>query len=132
MQNHGDFLSTGEEHLSLLKRVDHEWCAAMVDTGKYLTPDPFVDIAMMVPYAVNWQIKETLFGKADSPRTDFKKLVAIIRQGGYRGYLPIETLSMGRKDYDPAVEAAKVLAELREAIAATASAQPETPAEKKQ
>lgn len=117
VQNHGDFLSTGAEHLSLLKRVDHEWCMAMVDTGKYLTADPYADIAMMVPYAVNWQIKETPFGKADAVRTDFRKLVGIIRQGGYRGYLPIETLSMGRKDYDPAAEAAKVLAELRQAIA---------------
>eukprot|EP01034_Spumella_vulgaris_P008655 gene8655-11016_t len=32
VQNHGDFINTGPEHLSLLKRVDHEWCAAMVDT----------------------------------------------------------------------------------------------------
>ena len=40
----------------------------------------------------------------------------IVREGGYRGYLPIETLSMRRKDYDPFVEVAKVLAELREAI----------------
>ena len=122
VQNHGDFLSTGEEHLRLLRRVDHEWCGALVDTGSYRTPDPYADIAMMVPYAVNWQIKETLFGKADAPRTDFKKLVAIIRKGGYRGYLPIETLAMGRRDYDPFVEVAKVLAEMRAAIAATAPA----------
>ena len=122
VQNHGDFLSTGEEHLRLLQRVDHEWCGAMVDTGSYRTPDPYADIAMMAPYAVNWQIKETLFGKADAPRTDFKKLVAIIRQGGYRGYLPIETLAMGRRNYDPFVEVAKVLAEMRAALAATAPA----------
>ena len=122
VQNHGDFLNTGEEHLSLLKRVDHEWCGALVDTGKYHTPDPYADIAMMVPYAVNWQIKETPFGEADAPRTDFKKLVTIIRQGGYRGYLPIETLAMGRRNYDPFVEVAKVLAEMRAAIATTAPA----------
>ena len=122
VQNHGDFLSTGEEHLSLLQRVGHEGCGAMVDTGSYRTPDPYADIATMVPHAVNWQIKETLFGKADAPRTDFKKLVAIIRRGGYRGYLPIETLAMGRKNYDPFVEVARVLAELRAAIAAAAPA----------
>jgi sugar phosphate isomerase/epimerase len=122
VQNHGDFLCTGEEHRRLLQQVDHEWCGAMVDTGKYLTTDPYADIAMMVPYAVNWQIKETPFGAADAPRTDFKKLATIIRQGGYRGYLPIETLAMGRKDYDPFVEVARVLAEMRAAIAATAPA----------
>ena len=122
VQNHGDFLSTGEEHLSLLQRVGHEWCGAMVDTGNYRTPDPYAYIARMVPHAVNWQIKETPFGGADAPRTDFKKLVAIIRQGGYRGYLPIETLAMGRKNYDPYVEVVRVLAEMRAAIAAAAPA----------
>jgi hypothetical protein len=72
----------------------------------------------MAPYAVNWQIKETLHSRTDSPRTDFKKLIGIIRQSGYRGYLPIETLPMRRKDYDPFVEVVKVLGEMREAIGA--------------
>ena len=121
VQNHGDFISTGAEHLSLLKRVGHDWCAALVDTGKYLSDDPYEDIAQLVPYAVNWQIKETVRSRTDSPRTDFKKLVKIIRDGGYRGFVPIETLSMGRKDYDPFVEAAKTIALLREAIASAAS-----------
>ena len=119
VQNHGDFITSGTEHLALLQRVGHDWCRALVDTGKYMTDDPYADIALMVPHAVNWQIKETLRSRTDSPRTDFRKLVKIIRGGGYRGYLPIETLAMRRKDYDPFVEVAKVLAELREAITDT-------------
>lgn len=119
VQNHGDFINTGAEHLSLLRRVDHEWCAALVDTGKYLTPEPYADIALMAPYAVNWQIKETMQSTTKSPRVDLKKLVSIIRQSGYRGYVPIETLSMGRKDYDPYAEVTKMLTDLRSALAAT-------------
>ena len=118
VQNHSDFLNSGPEHISLLKRVDHEWCGAFVDTGKYLTDDPYADIAMMVPYAVNWQIKETLGSSTKSPATDFKKLAKIIHDGGYRGFVPIETLAMGRKDYDPFVEVEKVLVGMREGIAA--------------
>jgi sugar phosphate isomerase/epimerase len=120
VQNHGDFITSGAEHLALLQRVGHDYCRALVDTGKYMTDDPYADIALMVPHAVNWQIKETLRSRTDSPRTDFHKLVKIIREGGYRGYLPIETLAMRRKDYDPFVEVAKVLAELRDAITDTA------------
>lgn len=119
VQNHGDFIATGAEHLSLLKRVDHEWCAALVDTGKYLSADPYADIAIMAPYAVNWQIKETMQSTVKSPRVEMKKLVTIIRRSGYRGYVPIETLSMGRKDYDPRAEVGKMLVELRAALAAT-------------
>lgn len=117
VQNHGDFLNTGPEHLSLLQRVDHPWCGPLVDTGKYLTDDPYADIAMMVPHAVNWQIKETLGSSLKSPPTDFRRLAKIIHEGGYRGFLPIETLAMGRKDYDPATEVVKVLTAMRGAIA---------------
>jgi sugar phosphate isomerase/epimerase len=125
VQNHGDFINSGEEHLSLLEHVDHEWCAALVDTGKYMTADPYADIAMMAPYAVNWQIKETVGSSTDSARTDMKKLLTIIRKSGYRGFVPIETLSMRRKDYDPRIEVARMLVELREAIEATTTVTPE-------
>jgi sugar phosphate isomerase/epimerase len=117
VQNHGDFISSGPEHLSLLKRVDHPWCGALVDTGMYFTDDPYAEIAMMVPYAVNWQIKENLRSRVDSPRVDMKKLVKVIRAGGYRGYLPIETLAMGRRGYDPHAAVTGLLAELRAALA---------------
>jgi sugar phosphate isomerase/epimerase len=117
VQNHGDFINTGAEHLSLLRRVDHEWCAALVDTGKYLTSDSYADIALMAPYAVNWQIKETMQSTLKSPRVDLPRLVKIIRASGYRGYIPIETLAMGRKDYDPYAEVAKLHADLRVALA---------------
>jgi len=120
VQNHGDFINSGPEHLSLLKRVNHEWCAALVDTGKYLTADPYADIALMAPHAVNWQIKETMQSTTTSPAIDMKKLVTIIRQSGYRGYLPIETLKMGRADYDSYTAVKQTLKELREALAATA------------
>lgn len=122
VQNHGDFISTGAEHLSLLKRVDHEWCAALVDTGKYLSADPYADIALVAPHAVNWQIKETTQSTVAAPRIDLKRLLAIIRQSGYHGYLPIETLRMGRADYDSFVEIPRMLIELQLAIVSTASA----------
>lgn len=116
VQNHGDFISSGPQHLSLLNRVDHPWCGPLVDTGMYLTEDPYADIALMAPHAVNWQIKETLGSTMASPAADFGKLAKLIHASGYRGYLPIETLSMKRKDYDPAAEVAKVLRVLREEI----------------
>jgi hypothetical protein len=51
-----------------------------------------------------------------------KKLLKLIRDSGYRGYLPIETLSAKDKPegYDPYTVVPKFLKELREAIAQTA------------
>ncbi len=119
VQNHGDFLSTGAQHLSLLQRVGHDWCGALVDTGKYLTEDPYADIALMAPHAFNWQIKETMASSQQSPAVDFAKLVSVIRASVYRGYVPIETLAMGRKDYDPYREVTAMATGLRSAIAAS-------------
>ncbi len=117
VQNHGDFLTTGAEHVSLLKRVNHPNCRAIVDTGKYLTEDPYVDMALSAPFAVNWQVKETPFGKPNKPLTDMRKIVKIARDAGYNGYLPIESLPMGRKDYDTPGELRRMLKELKTAIA---------------
>ena len=66
-----------------------------------MTHDPYVDIAKVMPYAVNFQVKESPFGKESKVRTDLKRLVKIVRDGGYRGYLPIETLSIPNRPYDP-------------------------------
>ncbi len=116
VQNHADFISTGPQHVSLIERVNHPWCRAMVDTGSYLTDDPYADIALAAPYAVNWQVKETTRSRLDSPRLDMNRFVSIVRRAGYRGYLPIETLRMGRTDYDSFVEIPRMLERLRAAI----------------
>jgi sugar phosphate isomerase/epimerase len=122
VQNHGDFISTGAQHVHLLDRVAHPWCAALVDTGKYMTADPYSDIALAAPRAVNWQLKENSQSTLESPRVDMKRVLQIVRRSGYHGYLPIETLRMGRKDYDSYIAIAAMLHELRAAIDAAAEA----------
>lgn len=121
VQNHGDFLKTSDDHLSLIKRIDSDWCGPIVDTGYYKSADPYQDIAAVAPFAVNWQIKESPVGAGSEVRTDLKKLLTVIRLSGYRGYLPIETLSASGQEYDPFDVVPKFLAELRDAIEATAS-----------
>jgi hypothetical protein len=70
---------------------------------------------------VNWQVKETTRSSLQSPRIDMKRLLTVVRRAGYHGYLPIETLRMGRTEYDTYTEIGKLLAELRDAIDATAA-----------
>ena len=120
VQNHGDFLQTADELIALIKAVDSDWCGAIIDTGYFKTPDPYVDMAKAAPYAVNWQIKESPFGVESDQRTDLVKLVRIIRDSGYRGYIPIETLSPKDKPTDPFATVPAFLNQLRQAIAQTA------------
>src|SRR5262249_15378297 len=107
---------TADQVLRLLKLVDSEWFGVVVDTGYFLTADPYKEIVAVTPYAVNWQIKEYIGTKADRVKTDVKKVVGIARQGGYRGYLPIETLSLPGEEYDPRARVRQLLGEVREAV----------------
>jgi sugar phosphate isomerase/epimerase len=124
VQNHGDFLKTADNLITLLKRIDSPWCGAIVDTGYFKAADPYAEMAKAAPYAVNWQIKQSPLGveSEEASPTDLKKLLRVIRESGYRGYLPIETLSPrgGGSGYDPYKVVPKFLADLRQAIAQTA------------
>jgi sugar phosphate isomerase/epimerase len=118
IQNHWDFLKTSEHVLKVVKMVDSDWFGTIVDTGYFLTDDPYRDMAAITPYAVNWQVKEKVDGQEFKVKLDLNKIVRIARDAGYRGYLPIETLSKrtGEDDYDPRAHAAALLKELREAL----------------
>ncbi len=119
VQNHGDFLRTGAQLLELVRVVDSEWCGPIVDTGYFRAADPYAEIALVAPHAVNWQIKQSVFGEESEIPTDLPHLVKIVRQSGYRGYLPIETLSPPGKPYDPFTVVPAFLKDLNAALAAT-------------
>jgi sugar phosphate isomerase/epimerase len=116
VQNHGDMLKTAERTIKIVEMVDSDWFGVIVDTGYFMTEDPYVDIAKVVPYAVNFQVKESPFGKESNVRTDLERLVRIVCDGGYRGYLPIETLSLPNRPYKPKELVPRFLAELRVAL----------------
>lgn len=94
VQNHGDFLQTADQVIRVVKGVNSKWFGTIVDTGYFLTKDPYQDIAKVMPYAVNFQVKESPFGPRSPIKTDLNKLSQIVKESGYRGYLPIETLEI--------------------------------------
>jgi sugar phosphate isomerase/epimerase len=120
VQNHGDFLRTADDQLKLISMVNSKWCGAIVDTGYYMTPDPYVDMEKAAPYAVNWQVKQSAFGAASPIPLDMIRLFNIIRKSGYRGYVPLETLSTSGQDYDPFKVVPQYIQMIRDAIAKTA------------
>jgi sugar phosphate isomerase/epimerase len=119
IQNHADFLQTADEVLKLVKLVDSDWFGVVLDTGSFQTGDPYEEIARVVPYAVNFQIKESPLGASNPMRMDMKKLLQIIRAGGYRGYLPIEALEVAGTPYEPRVLLPLLLQKVRLAIEQT-------------
>ena len=111
IQNHNDFIKTADQAIEVIKRVNSDWFGLILDIGSFRT-DPYKEIAQTIPYAVNWQLKETLFVNGVEQKTDLDRLMKIIKESGYRGYLPIETLGEG----DPKVKVPQFLNEVREAM----------------
>lgn len=116
VQNHGEMLKTADETIEIVQRVDSKWFGVIVDTGNMKTADPYEDIARVVPYAVNWQIKESPVDRNSPVRIDLPRLMRIIREGGYRGYIPIETLPVDGTQYDAKARVADFAREVRAAM----------------
>ena len=115
IQNHGDMMQTAEQCDYILKAVNSKWVGLILDIGSFRTPDPYQDIAAMVPYAINWQVKSSPFAPGGK-KTDMLKLVRIIKDGGYKGYLPVESLMVKGVSYDPFEEVQRMIRELELAI----------------
>lgn len=111
IQNHHDFLKTADETIDIIKRVNSDWFGLILDIGSFRT-DPYREIEKTIPYAVSWQLKENLYINGVEQKTDVKKLMKIIQQSEYRGYIPLETLGAG----DPKIKVAVFLKEIREAM----------------
>jgi sugar phosphate isomerase/epimerase len=112
LQNHNDFIKTADETIDLIKKVNSEWFGLVLDTGSFVTNEPYSEIEKVISYAVNWQIKEKLNYNGKSENMDLLRLFRIIKASTYRGYLPIETLSPG----DPNVIIPQFLKQVRDAM----------------
>ena len=112
VQNHNDFLKNADEVLAIIQAVDSEWFGLVLDIGSFREGDPYEQIARLAPYAVNWQIKEQVYINGKETRTDLNIVAQILKESGYRGYIPIETLGEG----DPQEKVIRFLEEVRTAI----------------
>jgi sugar phosphate isomerase/epimerase len=115
IQNHGDMLQTGEQCIKIMKAVDSKWAGIILDTGSFKTEDPYLDIEAVIPYAINWQVKESIFGTSKDVRVDCIRLMKIMKKGGYKGFVPVETLLMKGRPYDPFTLVPQLMKELEEA-----------------
>ena len=116
IQNHGDMLQTADQCINVVKAVNSKWAGIILDTGNFKVTDPYADIAAVIPYSVNWQVKESVFGLGSPVKTDFPRLMKIIQKSGYRGYLPVETLAVKGVPYNPFVLVPELMNDLNAAM----------------
>ena len=112
IQNHDDFIKTANDTIQILEAIKSEWFGLILDTGSYRIGDPYSEIEKTIKYAVNWQIKEKIFVDGKETDVDMDKLIRIIKQSGYSGYIPLETLGEG----DPKVKISALLDRVRNSL----------------
>ncbi|NHE57997.1 hypothetical protein [Cyclobacterium plantarum] len=75
--------------------MDEDWFGLVLGIGSYSQHDPYEEISKNIRHAVNGQLKENVNHFGTQKPVDLKRLMALIRDSNYQGYLPIETLGPG-------------------------------------
>jgi sugar phosphate isomerase/epimerase len=91
LENHGGITATPDQILGLVKAVKSDWFGINLDTGNFNTEDPYGDLARIAPYAVVCQLKTEIHAKGKKKEdSDLAKLIGILRDVNYRGYVALE------------------------------------------
>ena len=89
IENHGNLRS--EQLLKIIHAVDHPWVGINLDTGNFLSEDPYKDLERCVPFAVNIQVKVSMKTPAGKKYpADFGRIADILRAANYQGFVILE------------------------------------------
>ena len=116
LENHWGLGSTPEGMLKIHSMVNSPWLTLLMDTGNFLE-DPYDKLKMIAPLTGFVQAK-TYYGGGEwyTLDLDYKKIIRILRDVNYKGYLSIEF--EGKEEAASGVR--KSVALLREALASEA------------
>ncbi|GIX05634.1 MAG: hypothetical protein KatS3mg115_0037 [Candidatus Poribacteria bacterium] len=89
LENHGGITSTVEQVEAILNGVSSDWLAVNLDTGNY-RQDPYGSIRRTAPYAINCHLKSEVPAPGGKMPADIRRIIADLREAGYRGYLSVE------------------------------------------
>ena len=90
IENH-DFTTKVDRLLRIVEAIDSPWFGVNFDSGNLNhSADPYADMKRIAPYAVNAQIKVVIKAANGNQPADLKRIVQILRDAGYVGYLVLE------------------------------------------
>lgn len=112
IQNHNDFIENADDIIEILERVDSDWFGLILDTGSFGEADSYKQIEQTARYAVSWQLKDEIYMDGKKEDVNLERLIKIIKESGYRGYIPMETLGAG----DPAQKVNKFFEEIQKTL----------------
>ena len=91
VENHGGLSSNGEWLAGVMKAVDLPNCGTLPDFGNFHEYDRYKGCEELMPFAKGVSAKSHEFNAAgDEVRTDYFKMMKIVLDAGYHGYVGIE------------------------------------------
>ena len=129
VENHGGLSSNGQWLAQVIRKVDLDNCGTLPDFGNFwiewppdgregIYYDRYLGMAALMPFAKAVSAKSYKFDEnGNEPEIDFSKIMRIVYDSGYRGYVGIEFEGKGEAK-DGIVKTRKLLEKCREELAA--------------
>lgn len=123
VENHGGLSSNGAWLAAVMKKADHKRVGTLPDFGNFNLGggkqyDRYKGIKEMMPYAKGVSAKSHDFdARGDETHTDYRKMMAIVLDAGYRGYVGIEYEGSKLPEAEGIRATKKLLERVREELA---------------
>lgn len=123
VENHGGLSSNGEWLVGVMKTVDNPRCGTLPDFGNFKISatewfDRYDGVRMLMPFAKAVSAKTHYFADGREVYTDYEKMMKIVLDAGYRGYVGIEWEGHQMDEYAGIRATKKLLEDVRETLSA--------------
>jgi sugar phosphate isomerase/epimerase len=125
VENHGGLSSNGKWLSGVINMVDNPRCGTLPDFGNFYLGrwgnkewyDRYLGVAELMPYAKAVSAKSHSFNADGTEKeTDFKKMMKIVLDAGYRGYVGIEYEGSELSEMKGIMATKKLLVKIRDEL----------------
>ena len=89
VENHGGL--TAADVIQIIKAIDSDWFGVNLDSGNFVTGDPYEELVKCAPYAINVQIKVKMKSlDGEKYEADLDRVAKIFHDANYRGNVVLE------------------------------------------
>lgn len=123
VENHGGLSSNGEWLAGVMQKVDHPNCGTLPDFGNFRIKegevyDRYKGVKELMPYAKAVSAKSHEFEDGREVHTDFHRMMKIVVDAGYHGYVGIEWEGSAPSEYEGIRLTKKLLEAVRDDLSA--------------
>jgi sugar phosphate isomerase/epimerase len=123
VENHGGLSSNGKWLAKVIETVDLPNCGTLPDFGNFRVSrdeeyDRYQGVTELMPYAKAVSAKSHDFdADGNETKTDYKKMMKIVLDAGYHGYVGVEYEGSKLDEYAGILATKKLLERVREELA---------------